>query len=237
MFEAIGVDGARGGWAMACLAADGSTRLALAADIAEVARRRGRATVAIDVPIGLPDSVDFRPCDAEARTLLGRRASCVFTPPARYLLPAAGDYGAMRALVADRRRHDPAAKGLSAQAAGIARKVAEVDRFARERPCSEAWLFECHPELSFRALGGGAPLAPKRSPAGRAHRSALVGQAFPDALERLAAAGWPIRDVAPADLLDAYAALTTAVRCARGEHRELGGGERDAAGVLMRMAI
>jgi predicted RNase H-like nuclease len=194
--------------------------------------------VAIDVPIGLLDGVDLRPCDRAARTLLAARASCVFAPPARYMLAAAGDYAGIRALVAERRRAEPATKGLSAQAAGIARKVAEVDAFARAHPSAEAWLWECHPELSFAALAGGAPLAtPKRSPAGRATRLALARAVFPDAAAQLAALPWPRRQVTPADALDAYAALFTALRCARGRQRDLGGGERDSAGVLMRIAV
>jgi predicted RNase H-like nuclease len=214
----------------------GATQLHLCADIDEVARLRGAAPVAIDMPIGLLDSVGYRACDAEARKLLGRRASCVFAPPARYLLPAAGDYSAIRALVAQRRQHDPQTRGLSAQAAGIASKVAELDRFILAHPQSERWLFECHPELCFQELNG-APLAPKRSPEGRNQRRDLIARIFRDAPERLAAATWPRRQVDHTDLLDAYAVLTTAVRCASGRHRELGDGTRDAEAVLMRIAL
>jgi predicted RNase H-like nuclease len=234
---AVGADGARCGWAVAALRADGATRLSLLADVGEIARLRGGATVAIDVPIGLPSSAGSRRCDEQARERLGRRASCVFNPPARYLLAAAGDYGAIRALVARERARDPAAKGLSAQAAGIARKVAEVDAFVLAHPASEAWLFECHPEVSFLECNGGTALAGKRSTAGVEHRLDLVRRAFPDAEAQLAAVTWPRKVVELSDLLDAYAALATAVRCARGEHTTLGDGERDEAGVIMRIAV
>jgi predicted RNase H-like nuclease len=235
---ALGADGAPGGWAVAAFRADGATRVSLLADVGEIAGLRGGATVAIDVPIGLPFSAGSRRCDELARERLGRRASCVFTPPARYLLAAAGDYEAIRALVAQERGRDPAAKGLSAQAAGITRKVAEVDAFVLAHPDSEAWLFECHPEVSFLELNGGRTLAAgKRSRAGVEHRLDLVRRAFPDADAQLAAVTWPRRVVELSDLLDAYAALATAVRCARGEHTTLGDGDRDEAGVIMRMAI
>jgi predicted RNase H-like nuclease len=235
---AIGVDGARAGWVGACLYEGGRTELRLFADVWELAAFRGRAAVAIDVPIGLLETVAFRRCDVEARRRLGGRASCVFAPPARYMLAAAGDYAAIRRLVDERRRAEPAAKSLSAQAAGIAPKVAEVDAFVRARPASEGWLWECHPELCFAALAGGDALAaPKRSADGRARRLALVRERFPDAPERLAAAPWRAPDATTADALDAYAALTTALRCARGEQHELGGGERDDDGVLMRIAV
>lgn len=54
--------------------------------------------MAIEVPIGLLDSVGFA-CDLAARKLLKGKASSVFAPPARYMLDAAGDYAAIRALV------------------------------------------------------------------------------------------------------------------------------------------
>lgn len=44
--------------------------------------------------------------------------------------------------------------------------------------------------------------------------------------------------VALSDVLDAYAALGTAIRCAGSEQRELGDGERDAeTNAPMRMAV
>jgi predicted RNase H-like nuclease len=249
---AIGVDGAQGGWAAALLYADArhrreamvwQTRLALLPDIAAVARERqnagASAAVAVDIPIGLLDSVDFRPCDLAARLLLKQRVGSVFMPPARYMLSVAGDYPAIRALVEQQRQHNPAAKSLSAQAAGITRKVAEVDEWVRVHPESEQWLFECHPELSFLALNDGAPLgADKSAPAGVMRRLKLVEQAFPDSQDQLATTIWPpTRRVQLADLLDAYAALSTALVCVRGEQEELGEGERDSEGVLMRMAL
>ena len=238
MLIAIGVDGAPAGWAAACLHGgdEPATELRLLTTVEQLTGLRGRASVAIDVPIGLLRSVDLRPCDREARRRLRGRASTVFAPPSRPMLPLAGDYPAMRALVDQERRGSPAAKGLSAQAAAIAPKVAEVDAWARSHPACEAWLFECHPELSFAAMNGGEPLPGKRSPSGLARRLELVRERFPDAEDRLAAAPWPRGAVGADDLLDAYAALATALRCARGEH-ELLGGERDSEGVSMRIAV
>lgn len=232
---AVGADGARGGWAVACLHEEG-TRLELVADIAAIARLRGdsRARVAIDVPIGLPETGGFRPCDVAARHLLGRRASTVFAPPARYVLPAAGDYARMRALVARERRIDPAAKGLSAQSAGIAGKVREVDEWVRAHPESERWLFETHPELSFAALNAGRPLDGKRSRAGARQRLRIVQCAFPDSAGQIAAVLRRGGRSERSDWLDAYAALMTAAAISRGAHATLGG-ERDAEGVLMRI--
>jgi predicted RNase H-like nuclease len=248
---AIGADGARGGWVLARLYADAPrresattwrTELALVPDIAALhelhARGAPAAPVAIDIPIGLPATARQRRCDAEARARLGKRRSSVFAPPARYMLDAAGDYPRIRALVARRRETDPSARSISAQAAGLTRKVAEVDAWIRSHPGCEVWLRECHPELSFAELNGGSPLEhAKHSGAGAAERLRLLRPHFPDAGRRLAAARWPKSGATRADMLDAYAALATALRCARGDHEELGGGERDDAGVPMRIAL
>jgi predicted RNase H-like nuclease len=233
---AVGADGARGGWAVACLYAFG-TRLRLARTVDEIARIRAGngAPVAIDIPIGLPEADGCRPCDADARRLLGRRASTVFTAPARYLLAAAGDYAAMRALVAGERLRNPAARGVSAQAAGIAGRIREVDDWVRADPDSEQWLFECHPELCFLALDGGASLQPKRSRAGARRRLELVVGEFPDAEARIAAAPAPRGRASVADWLDAYATLTAARAITRREYTTLGGGARDAHGLPMRI--
>jgi predicted RNase H-like nuclease len=154
------------------------------------------------------------------------------------MLPAAGDYPAIRALVDELRQTNPAAKSLSAQAAGITKKVREVDSWVRAHRDSEQWLFECHPELSFLALNDGSPMAaPKHAAAGLVQRLQLVRPEFPDAEERLAAAPWTGKQAELSDLLDAYAALSTALLCAREEQEELGDGQRDSEGILMRMAL
>src|SRR5215213_10188490 len=90
---AIGVDGAPAGWVAACLHVDAmrpedarlwETRLDLCANIDQLALLRedagGSATLAIDVPIGLPPAASYRSCDLKARELLKQvgRASSVF---------------------------------------------------------------------------------------------------------------------------------------------------------------
>ena len=95
-------------------------------------------------------------------------------------------------------------------------------------PIASSGCSSATPRLSFGALNGGAPLAAdKRSTAGVMRRLTLARHEFPDA-EELAAAKWSSKQADLSDLLDAYAALSTALRCGRGEHHELGDGERDA---------
>jgi predicted RNase H-like nuclease len=249
---AIGVDGAPSGWVAACLHADArrpedasvwTTRVELCASIHEVAELRagsgGAAKLAIDIPIGLPSTAGPRPCDLAARDILKQvgRASSVFVPPARYMLDAADDYTAIRALVEEERKLNPAARSISSQSAAIAPRIKQVDTWVRAHPECHDWLVECHPELSWYALSGGEHLLDKRSGSGLVRRLQLLQELFPDTEERIAAAPWTGKQATLADLLDAYAALSSALAFARGpnEYEELGGDERDSENVPMRM--
>jgi predicted RNase H-like nuclease len=251
---AIGVDGAPAGWVAACLYADAKRRedatvwhtaLQLCANIDDLATLRGEAggsaSLAIDVPIGLPPTAGYRACDLKAREILKQvgRASSVFAPPARYMLEAAGDYPAIRALVEEERKRRPNAKGISSQSAAIAPKVKEVDAWVRTHRESEGWLVECHPELSWYALSAGEKLLDKRSGSGLMRRLQLVRELFPDAEKRIASFRRPGKQATLSDLLDAYAALSSALAFARGPdaYEELGDGKRDDEKLPMRMVM
>ncbi len=242
---AIGVDGARAGWVGACLRSSPSlksstweTTIRLFPDFQAVtthAAEYGSVALAIDIPIGLPDHVEPRACDIAARKLLPGRASCVFNPPSRDLLASTGNYATVQQIVAKKQKIDPDARSLTRQSAALIPKIAEVDAWIREHPMSEDWLFECHPELAFASLRGGDPAPPKRSPAGAVERIRLLRHLFPDLEDQIEAIAAPTVDLA--DSLDAYAALSVALRCLRGEHKELGDGQRDNAGVPMRIVF
>ena len=236
---AAGVDGARRGWVVAA-ATTGGTRTEFFADIGELAAWRAEqpggeeAPVAIDIPIGLPEEVGPRECDTEARLLLGNRRSSVFSPPGRFLLEAVSAtpvYPRVQELVAER-----GGSGLSRQAAGLLPKIDEVDRFLRADGSRAEWLFEVHPELSFLEMSGGALPAPKGTAAGLTKRLAVVGSHFGDAPLRIE---WDdaARRAGLADLLDAYAALWTALRRRTGRARALGSGADPLTGVPMRITV
>jgi predicted RNase H-like nuclease len=243
---ALGLDGCRTGWvaAVAYGSAGKPTRTALRhfSDIDELlawrARQDSEPIVAVDVPMGLPDRVGLRPCDAEARTRLGRRWMCVFEPPDRELY--GHDFESGRAIVWARRASDPEAVShvLTQQGIQIMSKIEQVDRVLLADPRREEWLIEVHPEVSFGELAGEA-LPPKKSAAGKKARLALLGECFPDIDARLDAVPWLRTEVAYDDLLDAYISLWSALRFARGpEHCvELGGGELDSRGLRMRMIV
>lgn len=241
---AVGVDGARAGWVGACLRSSPSlspstweTEVRMFVDFQAVATHAAKhgSTLAIDIPIGLPDQVEPRACDIAARKLLPGRASCVFNPPSRDLLESDGDYPTVQHLVAKKREADPQARGLTRQSVALIPKIAEVDTWIREHPTSNGWLFECHPELTFARLRGGDPAASKHSPAGAVERLRLLRALFPDLEDKVGALTAPTADLA--DGLDAYAALSAALRCLRGEHEELGDGRRDSGSVPMRIVF
>lgn len=242
----VGLDGCRAGW-IAALAIGHSdriaaTRLQLFDDIDQFVQWREagstRATVAIDVPIGLPTAVGARLCDQEARSRLGKRWMCVFAPPDRELFGL--DFEAARQVVYQRRAAAPGETFhvLSRQSVQITPKIAEVDRALREHPARQEWLIEVHPEVSFRELAGG-DLPPKKKAAGRACRLSLLRDVFADVDQRLETARWLRREVAHDDMLDGYVALWSALRFSRGrdDHLVLGDGQRDAHGLPMQMIV
>ena len=124
-------------------------------------------------------------------------------------------------------------RGISAQTYGIRGIVLALDDALRSGSADGRWarrhLVEVHPELSFMEMSGQAvPLPPKRTPAGRAARDAVLSRWLRPGL-RLQA---PDGDDHP----DALAAAWSARRWASGEATVLGG-ELDRAGLPMRMAI
>jgi predicted RNase H-like nuclease len=154
----------------------------------------------IDMPLGLL-ATGWRTADLLARRALGRRGSCVFAIPPRpvWEQPAYAN--------ANQGCRELTGRGMSIQAWGLRRKLLEADEFRR---AATAPLYEVHPELSFAALAGGAPLAgSKHTRAGLAARRALLAQAGIVVPPRAAGA-------AEDDLLDAAAVAWSAARVAAG---------------------
>jgi predicted RNase H-like nuclease len=231
----MGLDGCRGGWVAAKLVGE-RIEFDTFPDVSAMAEWRREhappAIVAIDVPIGLTDDGGPRSCDSMARARLGPASGSVFAPPARYLL-AATDYKHVQRLVKERQLQDGDVPGLSAQAAGLISKIAEVDEFVRSTSDVEDWLVEVHPEISFLAWNG-QPLAGKKSPAGALQRLRLPRGHFAGVEDGLLAL--ESSRVGLDDALDACAALWSAVRQVNGEAETLGG-DRDANGLIMRMVV
>ncbi|NBC18001.1 MAG: DUF429 domain-containing protein [Bacteroidetes bacterium] len=204
-----GADGCPAGWAVVLFGVTTrAVRRRLLPSFADVLALPERPVVlGIDMVIGLPDQAERggRACDRAARRLLGRRASSVFSPPARPALDATSYEDAL----ARNRAHSPDGIGLSIQAYHLLPKIREVD--ALLTPARQDRVIEVHPELSFLAISGGAPLPSKHTPEGQSARQRLLTDAsFPDVREAVAQHATP--RAKPDDWLDAHAVCWTARR-------------------------
>jgi predicted RNase H-like nuclease len=223
-----GIDGCRGGWV--CVRRDGGRGEIVVAYLetaAAIALASELDHVGVDVPIGLSDAAP-RLADVAARQLLGPRRSSVFPAPVRAVLAAANYDEARRLSLA------ACGRSLSKQTFFITPGIREIDRTLRTDVRLRDKVFEVHPEASFCAWNGGIPMAAaKRTPEGARARRRLIEDAFGPIFERLYATlrGTP---AARDDLADAFAALWSAERAARGLARRLPDPpERDRHGLPM----
>lgn len=208
-----GADGCRGGWV--ALVENLDTReisWRVVPTLRDLAIGKSPPQViALDVPIGLPDE-GSRACDKEARKHLGRgRMSSVFPAPIRPVLQASTHAKASAAGAAvDGRR-------LSIQTWAIIPKIREVDKFLRAETSLRARVREVHPEICFYFMAGRRPMQfSKRRRAGRDERRSLLVTEFGDVVGR-ALGDRRSLGCAAHDLLDAFAALWTARRIAKGK--------------------
>jgi predicted RNase H-like nuclease len=207
-----GVDGCPAGWivALACMRHERlhSLKFVLCPHFDDVLHLDAAPTVvAVDMPIGLlPEpQPGGRICDRQARRLLGRRASSVFSPPSRRILQAA-QYDEVRT------------HGLSRQAFGILPKVREVDRLMS--PALQNTIYEAHPELAFTAAAGAPMRYNKKTAAGREERLRALAQVaeprlrHPAQLLTQGLRAFKRTQAAADDLLDAMVLTRTAYRIA-----------------------
>jgi predicted RNase H-like nuclease len=145
-----GVDGWRARW-VAVVLEDGRyakarvlTELAQALDDPEV------EAVGIDVPIGYPEGSEPRPCDVEARRIVGARRSSVFLVPPRMVL-AADRYD-----LGNRLSRTLTPRGISQQTYGLRLKILEAEGLVADHP--HRAILEVHPEVSFVRMNRGEPL-------------------------------------------------------------------------------
>ena len=213
----LGIDGCPAGWyAVRRGTATGTITGKVYTRFSDVlADATPSAVIAVDIPIGLR-STGNRSCDELAReTLAPGRSSSVFPAPLRQVLGAASHPEAS----AIRRGID--GKGMSIQAFAITRKVEEVDLALEEASDHARRVYEVHPEVCFAKMNRGLPMAfAKKTSAGRTERLQLLSRAFGGAPVRLVEER--VRNqVGADDVLDALAALWSAVRIGRDEHESL----------------
>jgi predicted RNase H-like nuclease len=193
----VGVDGFSKGWTAVVLV-DGRFR-----DAVEITRLDGlidryhdAGAIAVDIPIGLPQS-GRRRVDLEARAFVGLRRNAVFlTAPLSVLQAATYEEAGVRSL-------ELSGVGLSRQLYGLREKILEAHAVGRL-----PHVIEVHPEVSFRALAGHPLEASKASWNGLMRRRNLLAEAGIQIPEHLPS----VLKSHPDDVLDAAVAAWTANR-------------------------
>jgi predicted RNase H-like nuclease len=179
----------------------------VSADIAGLVERAGSecavGIVAVDMPIGLPDS-GSRQADLLARTLLptGRKSSVFPTPIRAATAPATHPEASAVS-------REATGKGISIQAFHLIPKILEVDALVRSAP--PYTLIEVHPEVGFATIDPSAVVASKATPEGRQSRADALRSVGLRSPELAAGRGYGVDD-----LLDACVAGWTARRYAVG---------------------
>ena len=202
----LGLDGYPKGWVVARIVDGRLAGLETAASLVEALEAHPEAvTVAVDIPIGLPEGPGPRPADVEARDCLGRRAATVFPTPPRPVIEAGTHAEAIRVA------RELGCGAPSAQTYALRRKILEVAPIAAK----DDRIIEAHPEVAFRMLRGASLEAPKRSWAGLAERIAILERVD---LRPPADVGAAKRAAAD-DVLDAVVTAWVAWAHAKGEAR------------------
>ncbi len=234
-----GADGCPAGWIVALLPPSGSPVQRAKPRVRVVSRfgdvLAAAATIAVDMPIGLPERIGpaGRGPEGAVRPLLGARQSSVFSVPARRAVYAEEFRAACR--IARDTSEPP--RMMSKQLFNIAPKIREVDLALRADPAAAGRVFEVHPEVAFWRLNGERALAEPKKVKGRPYgpglelrRGLLVGAGI--AAEVIDAG--PPAGAAIDDLLDALACALTARRIRLGLARPFPDPPlRDAAGLAI----
>lgn len=203
-----GIDGCPAGWIAVLW--DGAEHLTsqLCKDFGAVAALPAEV-IAVDMPIGLPET-SGRPPEHEVRKQLGDRQSSVFAVPSSPAIYCDDYREACRVNLL----HSDPPKKVSKQCFHLFPKMREID--ALIDPAQQARIYESHPELAFWVMNGEAPLPlPKKLkgspylPGLDLRRDLLRKNGVP--IDHLKA-DYRRRDVGADDLIDACACTFVAWR-------------------------
>ncbi|CAN5519282.1 DUF429 domain-containing protein [soil metagenome] len=212
----IGIDAAgKRGWAAVLVDEAGFVDAEVGTLETVIAWAEPISVIAVDIPIGnVPGG--GRRCDVEARGLIGRRSSSVFSAPPLEVLDAESYEAANEMLAAME------APRLSKQAWALGPKIYEAAKVAVDDPR----VVEVHPEVSFREMAAEPLPWSKKSWNGLLLRRRLLAEAgilLPDVVPALAG-------VVADDVVDAAVAAWSARRVAEGTARCVPNPPEDAAG-------
>lgn len=227
----VGVDGCKAGWvSVQGVRADALSLLVYSTFSDLLEDVPGRSSVAVDMPIGLPDRIAGagRAPEKLVRPMLGLRQSSVFSIPARQVVEMGGqmtgktqdDYPLhQRASDLAKTLSDPP-KGVSIQAFYLFLKILELDGLLRADGAIQSRVFESHPEVAFCVLNGGQAMRePKKikgkvNPAGMDERRALLAKF---GLTDTFLTSKPPSGVGADDVLDAAVCWLVASRIVQGQ--------------------
>ena len=227
MTVCAGVDGCKGGWIAVRRVGGLPIEVRVFKRFADiVAWLPDDAVIAVDMPIGLPETgtPGGRAAERAARPLLKKRRSSLFAIPSRsgtYAVTGPvekGGYAAAHALASkEARRTSEPPTGVSIQAFGIFTKIREIDALLRETPALQQRVFESHPEIAFLTLNGGMEMTWNKSGVdGEAERrQVLLAHGFDASF--LSQTLLPRSQAKQDDFLDACILALVAERIARGE--------------------
>jgi len=199
----VGIDACKKGWVVVSLEDGGPVAYFIPKIDLVVSVVPDVSTIAIDIPIGLPEQGP-RQADQLAREFVGPRRSSVFAVPVREALMTEDFAEANRISVA------LSGSGLSKQSHALREKILEVDSWHTWAPCS---VWEVHPEVSFCRMAGEQIKYSKKSWAGMNFRRRALKEAGIDVDEITDRAG---ESAGVDDLLDAAVAAWSADRIERG---------------------
>lgn len=155
-----GVDGCKNGWIAALQLVEGPPCFRLYKSIQDLLDIKILTRIAIDIPIGLPDRMlkGGRKAEQEARKLLGKYHSRVFSTPCRTVVYTEKYEDACKtAHKYSDDSDDPI--GISQQAFSICPKIRELDNLLCASPQERRRIVECHPEVSFCLMNKCVPIA------------------------------------------------------------------------------
>jgi len=150
-FSSVGIDGCRAGWVAVNITDDGF-EAELYKSIKEICSKYSDSdSILVDMPIGLPESInEIRP-DAEARRIISGRSSCIFNTPCRQAVYTE-DY-----FEASEINKQVLGKGLSKQSFAICNNIREIDELLEKFPEYKDKIKESHPEICFAMLYSKGP--------------------------------------------------------------------------------
>lgn len=145
-YSYVGIDGCKNGW-VAVEISDTGFDVDVYHSIEEICSKfQDAGFMLVDMPIGLPESIDDIRPDSDVRKLLSGRSSCIFNTPCRQAVYL-DDYREASMV-----NQSIMGKGLSKQSFAISPQIREIDELLQRRPDLKDKLKESHPELCFAVL-------------------------------------------------------------------------------------